>query len=110
MLPRWRRLWLLAWALVLPAGSLALAAAAPVITQAGRAFSLSEATIDPGDTLRFLNRDDFDHQIYVAAPDFTFESDEASPGAEVDVTFTARGTFAVQCHIHPKMHLTVVVK
>jgi len=95
--------------LVIPA-CFAWAAEEPlVIEQINRAFSKKDVEIGLGNTLRFMNHDEFDHQIYVESPSFNFESDEAPPGSEVDLRFTTRGTFIVQCHIHPKMHLSVVV-
>jgi plastocyanin len=100
---------LAALGLAISAG-LAAAASPVVIVQVNRAFSVADVRIHRGDSLRFLNQDDFDHQIFVESPAFNFESDEASPGSEVDVRFTESGTFVVHCHIHPKMHLSVAVE
>lgn len=92
---------------------LAMGAAADdnhIIVQSGRAFHPGEVTINRGDTLTFENHDDFIHQIYVAASDFSFDSEEHAPGTSLNETFTASGTFEVHCHIHPKMLLLVHVK
>jgi plastocyanin len=80
------------------------------IAQKGRAFSASSVDIARGDTLRFNNEDDFLHQIYVAAPNMSFESNEQPPGELVSVTFPNAGRYEVHCHIHPKMSLIVNVK
>jgi plastocyanin len=93
-------------------GPLAAIAAPQVVSivQSGRNFSVPSVTIKVGDTLRFLNKDVFLHQIFVQSPSFNFESAEQEPGKDVDVTFTRPGTFTVLCEIHPKMHLAVTVE
>jgi plastocyanin len=80
------------------------------VSQQNRAFSVLTIQVARGDTVRFTNEDEFTHQIYVESPAMSFESDEQNPGEVVDVPFTAAGTFPVQCHIHPKMHLEVTVR
>ncbi len=103
-------IWLLCLA-VLPQARGAIAAAESfTVQQHNRAFSVSTLTIPVGSTIKFSNEDDFGHQIYVADPRFTFDSDESDPGNMLDVKFPVQGTFEVRCHIHPKMHLTVVVE
>jgi len=80
------------------------------IVQKGRAFHPSEVTINKGEALTFTNDDEFIHQIYVDGKDFSFDTDEKSPGENITETFTQSGTFEVNCHIHPKMKLVVHVK
>ncbi|MBL6939828.1 MAG: hypothetical protein ISR49_18535 [Alphaproteobacteria bacterium] len=84
--------------------------AAHTVTQQGRAFHPGEVTLDAGDALTIHNRDEFIHQIYVKSDSLNFDSDEQQPGQDVVLKFPAVGTFAVRCHIHPKMLLTVHVK
>jgi plastocyanin len=98
------------WLLSVAVGGVALAAAAQVVSQKGRAFSVSEITVAVGETVTFVNEDDFVHQIYVSAPNFEFDSDEAPPGTSIPLKFTTAGTFSVRCHIHPKMALTATVR
>jgi len=83
---------------------------AHTITQIGRAFHPRETTIARGETLTFINRDDYIHQIYVKSSSMSFDSDEQPPGQNVSVTFPASGIFEVRCHIHPKMSLIVTVR
>jgi plastocyanin len=80
------------------------------IVQTGRAFHPTEVTIQHGQTLDFSNEDEFIHQIYVDTEGFNYDSAEQSPGQVFHIAFPAAGTFAVRCHIHPKMLLTVHVK
>jgi plastocyanin len=79
------------------------------VHQYGRAFLLVRLDIAKGDITRFINDDPFLHQMYVSSDKFSFDSDEQQPGQSIDVTWPVAGTFTVQCHIHPTMHLTVNV-
>lgn len=81
-----------------------------VIQQKNRNFQPVEISIAKGSTVRFENSDPFLHQIFVSSPSFSFDSDEQSPGENIDVPFTATGDFTVKCGIHPKMSLTVHVQ
>jgi len=85
----------------------AFAAETLAISQKKRTFNPSEIAIRKGDTLHIAN----DDQVYIDDPAFKFESAaEADPGANVDIEFTAAGSFDVLCHIHPKMKLHVTVQ
>jgi plastocyanin len=88
----------------------AVAAASYHVSQRDRSFNLREIAVEAGDAIHFDNNDEFIHQIYIAAPDFNFDSEESYPGDSIDVTFAKRGTYVVHCHIHPKMSLEVTVK
>jgi plastocyanin len=94
------------------AGGVATAGAATIlrVAQHGRSFDRDALEIAAGDVVQFSNEDPFLHQIYVASPAFSFDSDEQPPGATIAVTFTKPGIFDVRCHIHPKMLLEVTVK
>ncbi len=97
---------------ILSAAILPLAAAdvpGIVVQQFHRAFSLSIVSVVRGGTITFANVDEFDHEVYVDAPNFNYDSFEQSPGEQAVVTFTNVGSFEVRCHIHPKMHLHVDV-
>ena len=83
---------------------------ANTIVQAGRSFRPAEIAINHGTTLNFSNQDEFIHQIFVDTPGFSYDSAEQSPGQVFHIPFPSAGTFAVKCHIHPKMLLTVHVK
>lgn len=100
----------LVFLLLVSLAELAGAAAVHRIVQKGRAFAVSEITISRGDSLLFTNEDEFLHQIYVDSPAMVFDSPEQPPGQTIEVDFPRSGTFAVRCHIHPKMALTVYVQ
>ncbi|MEF2550552.1 methylamine utilization protein [Aurantimonas sp. A2-1-M11] len=81
-----------------------------VIDQIDRMFDRKVVAIGTGDMLRFTNRDEFLHQIYVESAGFSFDSDEQAPGEIIDVTFPRRGEYEVRCGIHPRMSLAVSVE
>ena len=87
---------------------LARAGQTVIVTQEHRRFSVDTLTISRGDVVRFLNADEFLHQIYVKALGFSTAAGE-EPGQHVDVAFPTSGTFEVRCEIHPKMLMTVTV-
>jgi len=96
---------------LLPLSAATVTAGGPVnVTQKGRAFSVASVQTTRGEIVRFINDDLFEHQIYVEAPSFTFESDEQEPGSDVEIRFSKAGLFEVRCHIHPKMLLKVEVR
>ena len=81
-----------------------------MVDQVDRAFSRTEVTLKPGDTIRFNNDDEFGHQVYSDAPGFSFDTDETDPGSHVDVKFSKPGHYTVRCHIHPRMRMDVDVR
>lgn len=93
----------------LPA-AIGFADAVTKVMQKDRAFDMTILTIPAGSTIRFMNSDEFVHQVYVAAADFSFESPEQEPDQSLDQRFPVVGTFFVHCHIHPKMSLRVDVR
>jgi plastocyanin len=80
------------------------------VSQKNRSFNFKRITVTTGDTVQFNNDDEFIHQIYIDAREFSVDTAESPPGAAIDVKFTVPGTFEVHCHIHPKMLLVVAVK
>lgn len=94
-------------------GGLALAAiGSPIlhVSQKGRAFQPNALVVPRGATVEIVNDDgDLLHHVYVDAPELTFDSGDLKPGSKTQLAFTAAGTFAVLCGIHPKMKLIVRV-
>jgi plastocyanin len=93
---------------LLLAASSVFAATVHSLTQKNRAFSASEIRVAAGDSIVFGNDDEFLHQIYIAS--MNVDTAEQRRGETITVTFPRAGTFAVRCHIHPKMLLTVHVQ
>ena len=90
--------------LTTPAG-----AADVTITQKDRVFSPADVTVHVGDTLIFVNADPVKHNVHSPTEGFVFDLDVQRPGDSSRRPVTRRGTFDVQCYIHPKMKLKVRV-
>ena len=80
------------------------------IIQKRRSFAVQEVTIERGSNLRFINADEFPHQVHATGPGMDEDSALQAPGEALDVEFPVEGTFQVTCGVHPRMHLTVIVK
>jgi plastocyanin len=112
VLRRRRGLALGAFALLVAAGFGCGGVAAEIVhtvSQKHRTFHPGVVHLVQGDVLHIINDDEYNHQIYIDAPNFKIDTDEKAPGQTVDITFSQSGTFDVYCHIHPRMHLKVVV-
>jgi len=81
-----------------------------VITQKDKAFSATELTVNPGDTIVCKNDDDVTHNVFSQTSGFEFNSKTQAPGAEASVSFDKAGTVEVRCAIHPKMKAIVHVQ
>jgi plastocyanin len=99
-----------AFTLTLLLAGIAGAAGVALVSQKGRAFSISTLQVARGDVVHFSNDDKFLHQIFVDATSFDYESAEQEPGTSVEIRFPKTGAFEVRCHIHPKMLLQVDVR
>lgn len=102
--------------LILASAALAAAMAATpglaetiVVEQSGKKFSETEITVKKGDTVRFVNKDPFTHNVYSQSRGNAFDVKVQKPGEFSDVTFTAPGDVDVRCAIHPSMKLTIHV-
>ena len=65
-------------------------------------------TVPVGTTVRWTNRDEETHTV--TSDTGVFGSAGLDLGEEFAYTFTAPGTYAYSCDLHPFMHGTVVVK
>jgi len=77
------------------------------ITIKDRKFTPAKVTIQPGDAVRWINRDNFDHTV--DAKDGSFSSGTIKSGKSYEHTFPKAGDFAYECSLHPRMKGTVVV-
>jgi plastocyanin len=65
-------------------------------------------TVPVGTTVKWTNRDEETHTV--TSDTGAFGSAGLDLGEEFAYTFTAPGTYAYSCDLHPFMHGTVVVK
>ncbi len=75
-------------------------AAVHTVTIDGLKFSRSSLHIRPGDTVRFINRDDRKHTIYSLSSGQTFGLGTQQPGDEAVVTFDRAGTIDVRSAVY----------
>ncbi|MDY0320887.1 MAG: plastocyanin/azurin family copper-binding protein [Arcobacteraceae bacterium] len=80
-----------------------------VIDQLGRKFIPAQIKVKVGDTLRFTNSDPFAHNAYTDDVLNEFDTGMQSTGKSAVVPIKAKGTFNVNCMIHPEMILKVTV-
>jgi plastocyanin len=85
------------------------AASEQMVSQKGRHFSISEATVKKGDTLVFVNDDNISHNVLSTTPGNEFNLKSQAPGTSIPVTFDTVGDIKIICAIHPAMQMTVKV-
>jgi plastocyanin len=83
------------------------AAADHVVTIAGGQYAPQALTIASGDTVRFVNDDNENHDVFVPTAGLAFDLGTVGPGEEASYTFVKPGTYDVECVFHASM-LTVV--
>jgi plastocyanin len=86
----------------------ASAATTKTVKVFGSSFSPKSVTITAGDTIRWVNKDNDNHQIY--ADHGQFVSAILKPNQSFSFTFRAAGTYTYKDELHPKIRGTVVVK
>ena len=89
--------------------AVALAATDHPVVQKDRAFSVRSLTVRTGDRIVFTNADNITHNVYSVTAGQEFDLRSQAPGQSDTVTFVRPGTAVVECAIHPKMKLQVVV-
>jgi plastocyanin len=87
-----------------PAG----AAVTKTVKVYGSTFSPTSVTITAGDTIKWVNKDNANHQIYADHGEFV--SAILKPGQSFAFTFKAAGTYTYKDELHPTIRGTIVVK
>lgn len=72
--------------------------------------SATEITISKGDVVRFVNDDDFFHNVFSLSDAKLFDLGSFPKGEHRDVTFDESGVVEVECAIHPEMKLNINVE
>ena len=101
----------LIFSLMLLVTSTALCANEPVVVgQKDKAFTVKEVEISVGDTVRFLNEDDFFHNVFSLSDAALFDLGSFPKGEHRDIQFDTAGEVEVECAIHPSMKMVIHVK
>lgn len=80
-----------------------------VVTMAGATYSPAKVSAKVGDTLRFVNDDQTDHNVFVPTVGFGVDLGKQEPGKETLLPLGKAGTFEAECVFHSEMLLTVEV-
>lgn len=94
---------------------LATVCAAPVLAEeivvkmAGAQYSPATIVAAVGDTIRFINDDDMDHNVFVATAGYAIDLGKQEPGSEVSYTVGKAGSFEIECVFHDFMLAKVEV-
>jgi plastocyanin len=80
------------------------------VTQKGKKFSPNKLTVQPGDSVLFVNDDPVVHNVFSETPGFEFNLKRQPAGASAGVPFTRVGVAEIRCAIHPSMKLTITVR
>lgn len=91
-----------------PAATSGPATGGTAVTIANFAFGPESLTIAVGDSVTWTNQDSAGHTV--TADDGSFKSGTLATGDTFSQTFSAAGTYAYHCAIHPKMKATIVVQ
>ncbi|HSF19673.1 MAG TPA: cytochrome P460 family protein [Vicinamibacteria bacterium] len=71
-------------------------------------FTPNVIRVKPGQTITWVNRDDFVHTV--TANDTSFDTGIMEPGESAQITFEETGTFPYHCTPHPFMKGSVIVE
>jgi len=88
----------------------AMAGAELIVRQRNKTFQPDELRAKVKDRPVFLNDNDFAHNVYSESPGFEFSIPMQQPGESDAVSLEKPGEFTVECVIHPRMKLTVIVE
>lgn len=79
------------------------------VTMSGTNYAPDHIAAVPGDTIRFVNDDGFDHNVFVPTASHALDLGAQEPGEERTLVLRTPGTFDVECVIHSHMLMTVEV-
>jgi len=82
--------------------------AAATVDIDGTGFQPAEVTVTVGQTVRWVNKDPFPHNVTSKAHDI--HSGDIDPDKSYELTATERGTFEYVCTLHPGMRGVLHVK
>lgn len=80
-----------------------------VVAQKNKAFSVKKLTIKVGDSVKFVNDDNFAHNVFSLSPAKSFDLGSFGNGGFKSVVFDKPGKIEVECAVHPDMRLDIEV-
>jgi plastocyanin len=85
-------------------------AAEHIVRMAGMTYQPTAIQARVGDVIRFINDDSADHEVFVPTKGFGVDLGVQKPGQATELPLTRKGSFEVECVIHPHMLLKVNVR
>ncbi len=80
------------------------------VDQKNKEFTLSEVKIKVGDTVRFVNRDSFFHNVFSLSDAKLFDLGSFPKDEYKEVVFDQKGEVEVECALHPNMQMKIIVE
>lgn len=80
------------------------------VGQKDKQFTKKNVTIKSGDSVKFTNQDPFFHNVFSLSDLKTFDLGSYPKGQSKSVTFEKKGTYDIECAIHPNMQMKVKVE
>ncbi len=77
---------------------------------AGSAYNPATLSAAVGDTIRFVNDDQTDHNVFVPTAGHAVDAGKQEPGQDLVLALGKPGEFKVECVFHSGMELMVEVK
>ena len=79
------------------------------VTMSGETYAPDRIRAATGDTIRFVNDDAANHNVFVPTAGHALDIGAQEPGEARTLVLRTPGTIQVECVIHPHMLLTVEV-
>ena len=80
-----------------------------LVSQSGKAFSVTALKAKVGDTISFRNQDPFVHNIFSLSDVQSFDLGTFAKGEAREVKLAKPGKIEVECAVHPEMKLVIEV-
>jgi plastocyanin len=81
-----------------------------VISQKGKTFSHKKMVVQAGDSVKFVNDDPFNHNVFSLSDAKSFDLGSYGQGLSKSVVMDKPGTVEVECAVHPDMKLVIEVR
>ena len=80
------------------------------VGQKDKQFTKKAVTIKSGDSVKFTNEDPFFHNVFSLDDKQTFDLGSYPKGQSKSVKFDKKGSYDIECAIHPNMKMKVKVE
>jgi plastocyanin len=85
------------------------AAVEHIVSLKGATFQPATVNAKIGDTVKFVNDDGVDHEMFVPTKGFGVDLGMQKPTSVTELHLTKPGSFEVECVVHPHMLLNINV-